>query len=323
MFYFPGVLKSLDGYWVKRVVMPLIRTAGTDEPVDLIDAHFGYPEGVGCVLAARRLGLPVFITMRGLERQILDCRWRRTQLLWALQQCTGIICVAEALADLARSQGISGEKLRVIPNAVEREIFHSGPQSESKRLLGIAEENRLIVSVAMFERRKGQHLLLEAFHRLHQQTPAVRLALIGGRTHERGYPELIENTVSNLGLQDSVLRPGPQSPERVAAWLRAADLFVLPTSDEGCCNAILEALACGLPVVTTAVGDNARHVAAPERGLVVPVDDAHKLTEAMKAALAKTWDRGSISRYQIHYTWEKVAAQTAAFFRERVQAEKQ
>lgn len=320
MFYFPGVLKGLDGYWVKRAVMPLIRAVAADEPVDLIDAHFGYPEGVGCVMAAQELGLPVFITMRGLERQILDCHWRRSQLLWALQQCTGIICVAHALSDLARSQGIAAAKLRVIPNAVEREIFHPGCQNESKRRLGIATEHRLIISVGMFERRKGQHLLLEAFHRLCQRDPTIRLALIGGRTHERGYPELIENTVSNLGLQELVLRPGSQPPARVAMWLRAADLFVLPTYDEGCCNAILEALACGLPVVTTAVGDNATHVAPPERGLLVPPGDVNSLTNAVETALAMTWDREAISEYQSRYTWDAVARQTAAFFRERLRA---
>jgi glycosyltransferase involved in cell wall biosynthesis len=318
MFYFPGVLKGMDSYWVKRVVLPAIRELDAERPVDVIDAHFGYPEGVGCVLAARRLRRPVFITMRGLERQILDCRWRKPQMLRALHQCAGIVCVSQSLYDLARDQGIDIRKLCVIPNAVERNVFHFGPQVEARRELGLSQDQRLIVCVGMFEWRKGQHILLQAFSRLLKRVPDVRLALIGGRTHERGYPELVERTVADLGLQEVVLRPGPQKPERVATWLRAADLFALPTYDEGCCNAILEALACGLPVVTTPVGDNALQVDAPRRGFLVPPGDADRLAEALHAALNTTWDRRQIADYGIEHTWEAVARQTVSFFEERL-----
>ena len=97
MFYPPGILKGLDSRWVKRAVLAAMGEIEKVHSIDLIDAHFGYPEGVGCVKAALALRRPVFITMRGLERPILSHRWRGKQLLWASGRCTGIITVSESL----------------------------------------------------------------------------------------------------------------------------------------------------------------------------------------------------------------------------------
>jgi glycosyltransferase involved in cell wall biosynthesis len=106
----------------------------------------------------------------------------------------------------------------------------------------------------------------------------------------------------------------------VAVWLRAADLFVLPTAREGCCNAILEALASGLPVVTTPVGDNARFVVDGTNGLIVPVDDVAGFAEAMVRGLAQlAWDPLQISRNLQVGQWDSVARQVVTFFEEQLQ----
>lgn len=318
MFYLPGVLKGLDGRWVERAVVPAVRALETDGPFDLIDAHFGYPEGVGCVLAARKLRRPVFITMRGLERPILAHRWRGPQLRTALERCAGIICVAGALKELAVSEGVDPGKIRVIPNAVDRWTFRPFDRDEARRALGVGPSARLVVAVGMLVAGKGHHLLVEAIARLREKDRGLRLAVIGGPAHEPAYPRELRALVGELGLSDAVLLAGPQPPEAVAAWLNAADLFCLPSYDEGCCNAVLEAMACGVPVVTTPVGDNAVHVAPPRRGLLVPVDDVDALAQAVEAALQSPWDRREIARYGEDYTWHEVARQTARFFEERM-----
>jgi starch synthase len=77
-------------------------------------------------------------------------------------------------------------------------------------------------------------------------------------------------------------------------------------------------MACGLPVVTTPVGDNARLVDAPRRGLLVPVDDVPALAAALEQSFASAWDRAAIARYGKDYTWDEAARQTARFFRKRL-----
>lgn len=318
MFYLPGVLKGLDSYWVKRAIVPAFRALDSEQRVDLLDAHFGYPEGVGCVKAALDLDRPVFITMRGLERPVLQYRWRGSQLLWALERCTGIVCVSQSLRDLAVSRGIDPGKISVIPNAVDRKMFRPGDRAAARAALRVAPGSRLIVCVGMLVHGKGQHLLLQALARLRPRHPDLRLVLIGGTAHEPKYPATLQRIAQDLGLNDCVIQAGPQAPPQVVLWLQAADLFVLPTYDEGCCNAILEAMACGTPVVTTPAGDNALLIDAPRRGLLVPIGDAPALGAGLDAALGRSWDRDDIARYGAGYSWAEVARQTEQFFRDRL-----
>ena len=74
MFYVPKLFKSLDARWLFRAIVRRLGALHSARPIDLIDAHFGYPDGVGCYLAARRLRIPFFVTLRGLEADYLDHR---------------------------------------------------------------------------------------------------------------------------------------------------------------------------------------------------------------------------------------------------------
>src|SRR5262249_20760008 len=193
--------------------------------------------------------------------------------------------------------GIDDAKISVIPNAVNRDLFRPGDRAAARADLGIAPDVRLVVCVAMLVYGKGQHLLLNAVTRLRMKYPDLRLALVGAPSHEPRYPQLLQKLIAQGGLAEVVNLPGPQSPQHVVKWLQAADLFALPSFDEGCCNAVLEAMACGVPVVTTPVGDNAVLVDAPRRGLLVPIDDAGALAAGLGAALGRAWDRAEIARH--------------------------
>jgi len=320
MFYIPGVLKGLDGNWVRRAILPTLRALEAGGGLDLLDAHFGYPEGVGAVLAARELDRPVFITMRGLERPVLTQPWRGRQLSWALQECTGIVSVSYSLKDLALEHGVPESQIEVIPNAVDRALFHPGDQAEARRRLGLNQKDRLVVCVGMLIAGKGQHHLVEAAGRLRNRIPQLRLALIGGVAHEPRYPAYLERRIRDLGVSDMVQLLGSQAPATIATWLQAADVFALPTYDEGCCNAILEALACGVPVVTTTAGDNRLLVDPPNRGRVVPIGDPDSFTEALEEALTIEWDRTAIAAAGVAYSWDEVARKTLEFFHRRLAA---
>jgi glycosyltransferase involved in cell wall biosynthesis len=257
--------------------------------------------------------------MRGIESQIAVDRWKGPQFAWALHRCAGIVCVSQSLRELALAQGVPDEKICVIPNAVNRTLFHPADKQQARQALGVGLEDQLVVSVAMLVHGKGHHLLVRAIAELCRKNPRLRLAIIGGRAHEPGYPAYLKKLVSDLNLNEVVHVAGPQSPETVATWLSAADLFALPTYDEGCCNAILEAMACGLPVISTPVGDNAALIDPPRRGLLVPTDNAEELAAALARGLAMPWDRPSIAQYGSDYTWQEVARQTSAFFKHRLE----
>jgi glycosyltransferase involved in cell wall biosynthesis len=319
MFYLPGLFKGLDSFWLRRVLLAEIHHRRRDRPIDLIDAQFEYPEGVGAVQAARALGLPVFITLRGLLTKYLKSPARRSQCLAAMRAATGIISVAHALKRTAESHGIDGTTIRVIPNAVDARTFAPGPRDEARAALGIDPVGPLIVTVGYLQPVKGQHDLIPALAGVQARRGPVRLALLGDDRHDHSYTRTIRRQIAEGGLGTAVSLLGPQPPDHVARWLRAADLFVLPSYHEGCCNAVLEALACGTPVVTTPVGDNGDYV-TEDRGRITPVGDVDALAAAIIAALDRAWDRPAIAAAVASRTWDHVAEETLDFFHERLAA---
>jgi glycosyltransferase involved in cell wall biosynthesis len=321
MFYLPGVLKGLDGWWVKRAALPLLRGPAAAE-LDAIDAQFGYPAGVGGHLAGRALGKPVFITVHGLESWVLGQGGRRaSQLRRALRECAGVICVSDSLHAAVLAEGVAPERARVIPNAAGRDVFRPRPRDEARRRLGLPESGRLIVSVGRFDREKGQLVLVGAFRRLREQVGGVRLALVGPHDpHEPNYLDEVRAEVERSGLAGVVLLPGPEPPERVSDWLNAADVFALATFHEARSCVILEAMACGVPVVSTPVGDNAVLVDPPSRGLLVPPGDEPALAGGLEVALGTRWDRDRIAAWGEDHGWDVVGRETERFMAERIAA---
>ena len=110
--------------------------------------------------------------------------------------------------------------------------------------------------------------------------------------------------VADLGLEEVVRFLGQVPPERLKVALSAADVFVLATRNEGWANVFLEAMACGLPVVTTDVGGNAEVVADDKLGILVPFGDADRLGKALADALTRKWDREAIVAYAENNSWD-------------------
>lgn len=295
MFYLPGVMKSLDSRWLARSILPRLREWHRLRPIDLIDAHFGYPDGVGCVRAARRLGIPAFVTIRGFEAERVEVPGIGTQIIGALTAAKGCISVSHSLRDKMVEHGVPPERIVVIPNAIDRDIFHPGAKLAARRVLSLPADDSLIVSVGHLVSLKRHDVVLRAIARLRSRGHNVRLAIVGGADYEPECPTALHRLAEDLGIAGQVRFVGAVEPANVADWLRAADVFALGTRREGCCNAILEALATGTPVVTTPVGDNPHFVRDGENGALVPVGDDEAMAHAIELALGREWDHGMIS----------------------------
>jgi teichuronic acid biosynthesis glycosyltransferase TuaC len=317
MFYLPGMLKSLDAGWLARSVATRIERLHRERPIDLIDAHFGYPEGVGCESIARRMNIPLFITIRGFEKEFVDRPLIGSRMLAAMSRTKGVVSVSHSLRKFAIERGIPGHKIQVVHNAVDTSRFCYGPSSTAREGLGVSHGVPLVVSVGHLIPRKRHNVLINAFATLQQRNPGARLAIIGSTVADASHTHSLRAQVRQLGLDECVDLLGNRPPSEVVNWLRAADLFALATAREGCCNAILEALAVGVPVVSTPVGDNDEFVEPERNGALVPIDDAHALAMAMDRMLRrKDWDRPGISA-ALHAQvgdWSDVAVRVLDFF---------
>jgi teichuronic acid biosynthesis glycosyltransferase TuaC len=318
MFYVPGVLKSFDGYWLARSVSPAFRRLLRSRSVDLIDAHFGYPDGVGCFSAARKLGLPVFITVRGMEVDALRNPALASQLLPALQQAAGCICVSHSLRDVLATHGVDPGAMAVIPNAVDRTKFRPGNQSAAREVLGLARDRRYVVSIGHLVAGKKHDVLIRALAQIRRQSRDVELIIIGGAAYDPDCPRNLKRLADELGVGGAVRFAGRIPPADIATWLQAADLFALGTEREGCCNAVLEALACGLPVVTTPAGDNPYFVKNGSNGWIVPIGDDAAMAQAIVRTLDSRWDAPVISAALQVEDWDSVARQVLAYFAARL-----
>jgi glycosyltransferase involved in cell wall biosynthesis len=321
MLYLPGVLKSLDGRWLARSVSAPLGRMTAEGQLDVIDAHFAYPDGVGCVRVARSLGLPVFVTIRGVEVEQLELPLIGRQIISALQAASGVISVSHTLRDAVVAAGVDDERVRVIHNAVDRALFRPGDRRAARARLGLPASGHVIVSIGNMIELKRHHVLIEAVARARSAVPGLLLAILGGGESDARYPARLEKLAAELGVGDAVRLAERVPPEQVVDWLQSANIFALATSREGCCNAVLEALACGIPVVTTPAGDNAQFVRNAVSGFLVPIDDAEALARALVDSLQRNdWDPDAISAGLTVGDWSSVGREVLDFFAERMAA---
>lgn len=327
MFYVPKHLKLMDGFWLYRSILPQLRALKVSSGLDLVDAHFGYPEGFGAYLAARKLGVPVFVTLRGFEAEYLERPGIGGLIRHMLRNVDGCICVAHFLQKIAIEHGAPPARTRVIHNAIDRSTFFPRCKDQARRQLGLPADGPLIVTVGHLTFRKRHHVLVSAFAELVKKFGSgalPRLLIIGAPDFEPQYSRKLKAQAERLGVAGLIDFAGNVVADRIADYLSAADVFALGTQREGCCNAVLEALACGLPVVTTPVGDNSWFVNEGQNGYLVPVDDISAMTDGLsKALVRRDWDRTFISQSLKTGSWDDVATQIMAFLREHRTARQQ
>jgi teichuronic acid biosynthesis glycosyltransferase TuaC len=319
MFYIPRFMKSLDGLWLYRSILRHLRRLRQHTEIDAIDAHFGYPEGVGALLAGRRLGIPTFVTLRGFETEYLESRLVGSEIRYLLRNVHGCICVSHFLKKLAIENGARPESTCVIHNAIDRGQFCPADKHEARRELGLDLDAPIVISVGHLIRRKRHNVLLEAFAEVRSAIPAARLFIIGNDAAEPEYARELYLRGARPDLAEAVTYLGNLPAREVSKYLAASDVFALATQREGCCNAILEALACGLPVVTTDAGDNRWFVEDGKNGYIVPVDNPAETATAIKSVLTRTdWDRRKISAELNVLDWKSVGRSAVEFMADRL-----
>jgi glycosyltransferase involved in cell wall biosynthesis len=221
-----------------------------------------------------------------------------------------ILVVSEDLGRVAvRDYGADPARIRAIPNGCDAAIFHPQSREAARAALGVDARAELVVYVGRLVPEKGLRELLDAAAALAPQRPRLRLALIGDGPMRA---ELEGRLAADPSLR--VALPGALGPHEVARWMAASDLVVLPSYSEGHPNVLVEALACGRPVVATPVGGIPEVVDAGS-GVLVAVRDAAALAAGLGAVLDRDWDEAALAR-RFSRDWDAVAEDTLAACRE-------
>jgi glycosyltransferase involved in cell wall biosynthesis len=229
---------------------------------------------------------------------------------FSLKHTKTLLCEADLLlaisGDLRErmiSMGAPAAKTRTVISGSDPEVFHVRDRAPARAQLGIDPSAEAVVFIGRMDLRKGLHELVEGAASLQPRRPNLQVYLVGDGPDA----SLVQSAIAASNAIGFIhLLPGCAF-DQVAVWMAAADLVTLPSYMEGCPNVILEALACGRPVVATNVG-GIPEIMSDACGRLVPPRDSSALAQALDAVLGSSWDASSIAAHWSR-SWSVVAAE--------------
>lgn len=274
---------------------------------DLTHSFFSVPCGFISLLLKWQFKLPYIISLRGSdvpgysERFVGLYRWVTPTILKIWKHADFVISNSQGLKELALRSNPQKE-IGVIYNGIDVEEFSPAQQKGE-------QEEFTILCVSRVTPRKGIRFLIQAFKLLSGRYHNARLVIVGDGNEKKS----LEDLVLSLDIREKVNFAGVVGHEKVATYYRKADVFVLPSLNEGMSNVILEALACGLPVVATDTGGTKELVTEGVNGLIVKMrsadDLADKIEKLMLDSQLKNQMGAQSRKLAEKLSWEKVAGE--------------
>jgi glycosyltransferase involved in cell wall biosynthesis len=267
---------------------------------DCMLVSWAYPDAAAAGWLARRLGIPYVVKVHGSDLNVqANHMLRRPQIRSALTGAAAVVAVSQALAAKAIALGTHPSNVHVIYNGVDASVFSPESRSESRARLGFSTYSPLLLFVGNLKPSKGCLDLLEAFPALLAAQPLARLVYVGAGAARAALLARAEA----LGCLDRVEFAGAVAHAELGDWFRAADVLCLPSHNEGVPNVVLEAMACGTPVVASYVG-GIPEVVPEYAGILVPPHQRQALSTALIDASARNWNHKRIAAHARGFRWE-------------------
>lgn len=308
----PRIGARINAYAIARSIMGLAKRLHAEQPFDLVDAQFFYPDGPAAAQIAAALRLPLSIKARGSDITFWGRKpFARKQMLAAARGAKGLLAVSEALARDMADLGMDQRKISLNYTGLDRDRFRPLNHSAIRRRLGkelglpLTDDAPLFVTVGALTARKAQALVIASLPAL----PHAQLVLVGkGEDQAR-----LQAQARSLGLSNRVHFVGSVDHDILPIILSAADAMVLPSSNEGLANAWVEALACGTPLVICDVGGARELVTGPDAGVIVEHSVAG-VTHGMQQILANRPSTEAVAKMAERFSWAENAASLAAYY---------
>ena len=285
---------------------------------DLIDAHYYYPDGVAAALLARHFNKPFCVTARGTDLNLIPQHaLPRSMIRWASRRAAASIGVCSALMDVLRGwNDVEPGRIHVMRNGVDLDRFKPLPMAQMRSELGVAGAPFLL-SVGHLIERKGHHIAIEALAALKARFPQAQLVILGeGEERQR-----LAQLAAELCVANRVRLMGAVPNEQLARWYSAADALLLASSREGWANVLLEAMACGTPVVATDIWGTPEVVTTDDVGLLVKQRSGAAFAEAIAQLVGAPRNRARVRQYAEGFSWKQTSQQQLSLFGEMVSSQ--
>jgi teichuronic acid biosynthesis glycosyltransferase TuaC len=276
--------------------------------VDVVLGTWAYPDGVASIAIARMLGVPVVVKLHGSDMNVIaKMPGPRRQLRWALPRAERVVAVSRALADEARQLGVAEDRIAIVTNGVDGELF--APRNDAERRAARMElglpDAKIILYVGNLKASKGVLDLGAAFEAIAKRDPTLHLAIVGDGDARLELERIAARSPGRITLAGA--RPLAEVPR----WMAACDVLTLPSWAEGTPNVVLEALASGRRVVASSVGGIPDLVTAATLGVLVPPRAPEALGVALAAAASEPYDPYDVARRGARGGWDESAARLA------------
>jgi glycosyltransferase involved in cell wall biosynthesis len=289
-FHAPLLSRPLNGWLFARAIEPVMRR----ERFDMVLASWAYPDAYGVMLVAEKLKFPFATEVLGSDVNVFfENPTRKRQILRALRASRVVFAKSRALQTRLAAEGIESV---IHYNGIDRTRFHPLDRSEVCRKLGLDVRRRRVLYVGNLVPVKGPTVLARAA----QQLPETDVIFIGSGTEKMCAGRCV----------------GARPHDEIPLWMNACDVLCLPSLSEGMPNVVLEAMACGLPVVASRVGGVPEVVREGVNGLLTPAGDSASLAAALRQALKLRWDVVAIRESVAAFDWGRNAAEMVGALKE-------
>jgi glycosyltransferase involved in cell wall biosynthesis len=275
----PIARKSLRGLMALRGLL-------ARRTFDVLNSHSSTDSWLAALALRASRGGPALVRTRHISAPVP----RNAATRWLYATATQrIVTTGQRLrAQVVAETGVPETRVVSIPTGIDLARFHPGEREASRREVGLPAHAVIVGIVATLRSWKGHRYLLDALAAMRRKD--VHLAIVGDGPQR----EALGAQVDRLGIGERVIFAGNR--DDVAPWMRAFDVFCLPSyANEGVPQSLMQAMACGLPVVTTAVGSIPEIVADGINGMIVPPENAHALREALEVLLEDAPKRASLA----------------------------
>ena len=304
----PLVSRPLNGWMAARVLLPHVRGFAPD----LIFSCFLYPDGYAALKIGKVLSVPVVAMSIGSDINRIGDPISALHTRTVLREVDFLVTVSDDLRKKAVVMGAPPEKTRAILSGCDLSVFHVRDRLEARQKLHIDPATEAVVYIGRMDAKKGLRELVEAAASLRLLRPDLHVYMVG----EGPDRPLIESAIQANNAASYIHALPECTFDDVAVWMAAANLVTLPSYMEGCPNVVLEALACGRPVVATNVG-GIPEIMSDECGRLVPPREPAELAQALASVLDRSWDAKAISAYGGR-SWSTVAAEMLEIFEKLV-----
>jgi glycosyltransferase involved in cell wall biosynthesis len=258
-----------------------MRTLIKAEDVQVVNTHSSTDSWLTALSCIGLAGAPVIVRTRHISAPIPSNPFTR----WLyVRAAAHVVTTGEALRrQVIAEAGADPARVTSVPTGIDLNHFHPGDRIAARAELGLAPEDFLAGIVATLRSWKGHRYLLDAIARIPETR--VKAVVVGGGPGE----DNLRRQAADLGIEARVIMAGQR--EDVVSWLQSFDVFALPSyANEGVPQAIMQAMACGLPVITTAIGAIGEAARDGVTALMVPPQN----TDALVAALLRLRDDAAL-----------------------------